>query len=303
MADGNEKQWFEKDDSAGKKKRPAPSSRPQNRQKKKAPRGGRPNGAPSGRPAGTQGQPRANRVAPNPNAPGKNPQAGKAQRPAGSPSGTPNKGPSGGVKRNTTANRKPTGKKGAQVRGKTPPSAELKDRKKKAQAVKQAPSKKPVKPSKPVKNSKPSEKTSDGHVKLTKGKVDSYTKDRRKRARNRGLKTSIITVGLVFMAVTLLIFVVHHLFNYMAVKPNLEFITSGSVEHTIGARALIVRDEEVVISATEGDLVTQATEGSRVNAGQNIAMVVPSDMEQVVSNLRETQSQISEVQQELIMEG
>ena len=306
MADGNEKQWFEKDDG-GKKKRPAPSLRPNNRQKRKAPQGGRPNGAPAGRPQGNPGQQRAQRPQNAPagkNAPNNiNKNTNTNKRPAGAPvQGKPlaGKTPEGGVKRNTTANRKPTGKKGSQVRGKTPPSAELKNKKKKAQVVKKAPSKKPVKPEKPVKKENT---TPDGHVKLKHGKVDSYTKDRRKRARNRGLKTSIVTVGLVFMAVTLLIFVVHHLFNYIAVKPNLEFITSGSVEHTIGARALIVRDEEVVVSATEGDLVTQATEGSRVNAGQNIAMVVPSDMEQVVSNLRDTQSQISEVQQELIMEG
>jgi len=306
MADGNEKQWFEKDDG-GKKKRPAPSSRPKNRQKKKSPQGGRPQGTPASRPQGnassrSQGAPASRPQASTGRTGPSKPQNDRAVKKEPNNKVTNNKRPAGqgkpsaagGVKRNTTANRKPTGKNGAQMRGKTPPSSELKSKKKKALFVKKASPKKPVKEEK---------KTPEGHVPLKHGKVDSYTKDRRKRAKNRGLKASLITVALVFMAVTLLIFVVHHLFNYIAVKPNLEFITSGSVEHTIGARALIVRDEEVVVSATEGDLVTQATEGSRVNAGQNIAMVVPSDMEQVVSNLRDTQSQISEVQQELIMEG
>jgi hypothetical protein len=100
-----------------------------------------------------------------------------------------------------------------------------------------------------------------------------------------------------------LLFVIHHLYNYIAAKPDLQFISEGSIEHTIGARAMIVRDEIIIPSGTTGDLVTQATEGSRVSAGQEIAMVVPEDMQSVVDNLRNTQSQISDVQQELIQNG
>ena len=80
-------------------------------------------------------------------------------------------------------------------------------------------------------------------------------------------------------------------------------MTRGSIEHTIGARAIIVRDENVVAANRAGDFVTEAAEGSRVAAGQSVAMIVPSDMQTVVENLRNTQSQISDVQQELIAEG
>ena len=230
--------------------------------------------------------------------------SGAKRRPAGSPR------PQNGGRR-TTANSRPTGKKRRKI-PKNPGNVPADKRR--AQVVKQqgntvapkkpVPSKAPAK--RPAEKKKVAKKADISPIKKktsNKNKVDSYTKDRRKRARNKSLKTGILTTALVLMAVAVLIFVVHHLFNYIAVKPNLEFITNGSVEHTIGARALIVRDEEVVTSGTAGDLVTRATEGSRVSVGQNIAMVVPSDMEQVVTNLRDTQSQISEVQQELIMEG
>lgn len=133
--------------------------------------------------------------------------------------------------------------------------------------------------------------------------VDPKTKKRRKTAKIKGLKIALISVVVVLFAVGVMYFAVHHLFNYFAVKPEMAFIEKGSIEHTIGARALIVRDEQVIATNATGDLVTQATEGSRVYAGQNVAMVVPEDMQNVVYNLRNTQSQISEVQQELIAEG
>ena len=129
------------------------------------------------------------------------------------------------------------------------------------------------------------------------------TEIRKKSSRRKALVNSAVAVAMVLAGIIVLMFVVHHLFDYFAVKPNLEFVTNGSIEHTIGSRAIIVRDENVVISNHSGDFVTEAAEGSRVAAGQSIAMVVPSDMQTVVDNLRNTQSQISDVQQELIANG
>ena len=126
---------------------------------------------------------------------------------------------------------------------------------------------------------------------------------RKKSSRKKALVSSALAVALVLAGILVLLFVVHHLFDYFAVKPNLEFVTNGSIEHTIGSRAIIVRNESVISSDHGGDFVTQAAEGSRVAAGQSIAMVVPEDMQTVVENLRSTQSQISDVQQELIANG
>lgn len=126
---------------------------------------------------------------------------------------------------------------------------------------------------------------------------------RKKSSRRKALVSSGLAIALVLAGVLVLMFVVHHLFDYFAVKPNLEFVTNGSIEHTIGSRAIIIRDEDVVVSDHGGDFVTEAAEGSRVAAGQSIAMVVPADMQTVVENLRNTQSQISDVQQELIANG
>ena len=124
-----------------------------------------------------------------------------------------------------------------------------------------------------------------------------------KSAESRAIRNGILGAVVVASALFVLVFVVHHLYDYIAEKPNFSFVTVGSVEHTIGAKALIVRDEDTIASENAGELVTQITEGSRVAKGQNLAIVVPEDMKSVVQDLRNVQSQISDVQQELILSG
>ena len=124
-----------------------------------------------------------------------------------------------------------------------------------------------------------------------------------KSAESRAIRNGILGAVVVASALFVLVFVVHHLYDYIAEKPNFSFVTVGSVEHTIGARALIVRDEDIIASENAGELVTQITEGSRIAKGQNLAIVVPEDMKSVVQDLRNVQSQISDVQQELILSG
>ncbi|SDX95890.1 hypothetical protein SAMN02910264_01123 [Ruminococcaceae bacterium YAD3003] len=124
-----------------------------------------------------------------------------------------------------------------------------------------------------------------------------------KSAESRAIRNGVLGAVAVAAALLVLVFVVHHLYDYIAEKPNFSFVTTGAVEHTIGARALIVRDEDTIPASTSGELVTQITEGSRVAKGQELAIVVPEEMKSVVSDLRNVQSQISDVQQEIILAG
>ena len=133
---------------------------------------------------------------------------------------------------------------------------------------------------------------------VSKGKGAAHKNARSRALRNGFLGTVAVIAGLLVLA-----FVIHHLYDYIAEKPVFSFVTTGSVEHTIGARALIVRDETIIASTTGGELVTSITEGSRVAKAQELGIVVPADMESVVSNLRNVQQQISDVQQEIIAEG
>ena len=124
-----------------------------------------------------------------------------------------------------------------------------------------------------------------------------------KGAESRAIRNGILGAVAVASALFVLVFVIHHLYDYIAEKPNFSFVTTGAVEHTIGARALIVRDEDTINCVNSGELVTQITEGSRVAKDQELAIVVPDEMKSVVQDLRNVQSQISDVQQEIIMSG
>lgn len=135
------------------------------------------------------------------------------------------------------------------------------------------------------------------------GKTAARKNPSQKSAQNKAIRGGVLGTIVVIAALLVLSFVVHHLYDYIAEKPRFAFVTMGTVEHSIGAKALIVRDEEVINSAKAGDLVTQITEGSRVAKDQALAMVVPDSMKSVVTDLRNVQSQISDVQQELIMSG
>ena len=135
------------------------------------------------------------------------------------------------------------------------------------------------------------------------GKSAARKNPSQKGAQNRAVKNGMLGLVVVVAALLVLTFVVHHLYDYIAEKPRFAFVTMGTVEHSIGAKALIVRDEVVILSAKAGDLVTQITEGSRVAKDQALAMVVPDSMKTVVTDLRNVQAQISDVQQELILSG
>ena len=132
---------------------------------------------------------------------------------------------------------------------------------------------------------------------------EKNSRNKQKNASKSALWSGLSLWIIIPVIVLILFFIIYHLTNYMAVKPVQSFITSGTIEHTIGAKAMIVRNEKVIESTCKGDLVTKSTEGARVYASQQLAMVVPSDMKSVVDDLRNTQSQISDVQLSLIQQG
>ena len=142
---------------------------------------------------------------------------------------------------------------------------------------------------------------------IEQAKIEGRTAEKKnpsqKSAQNRAVRNGVLGLIVVVSALLVLSLVVHHLYDYIAEKPRFAFVTMGTVEHSIGAKALVVRDETVILTRNAGDLVTQITEGSRVAKDQALAMVVPDTMKSVVTDLRNVQSQISDVQQELILSG
>jgi hypothetical protein len=106
---------------------------------------------------------------------------------------------------------------------------------------------------------------------------------------------------LLFMVVTAA--AILYVTDYVAPKPHYAFVTTGTIEHTLGTSALIIRDESVFKSATEGSLVTMALEGSRVSKDQLVAMVIPDGAESTTESLNQIQMQIAERQRMLLDSG
>lgn len=296
MEGKEDKQWFNKDEGDSRKKQGS-SSRPSEQQRKKksrsktnAKRRREFDKSKTPGPVGGKKAPQMKTPAPSGNNVRKNaPSSGnkaqvRDQRPATKKQGAPAPAgrPKPGVPSKAASSKKPATKKKFKF-------AKLTGKKNKN--------------TKPVKKDTNVKDTDKDTTVVIVPPVDTYKEGKKKRAKKANLRNGIVSFLLIIMAVTVLMFVVHHLFNYIAVKPQLSFISEGSIEHTIGARAIIVRKEEVIASGVSGDLVTQAAEGSRVAKDQSIALVVPDGMQSTVDNLRNTQSQISDVQQELIENG
>lgn len=134
-------------------------------------------------------------------------------------------------------------------------------------------------------------------------KESNYVATSKANAKKNSIRGVLPVVAITAATIVVLAIMVNTLYGYIAAEPNLMFVDHGTIEHTVGARALIVRDESVVNTTSVGDLVTRATEGSRVAKGQEVALVVPENQAETVENLRNTQNQISEVQQQLIQAG
>ncbi|MBQ5967173.1 MAG: hypothetical protein IJL60_05285 [Clostridiales bacterium] len=101
----------------------------------------------------------------------------------------------------------------------------------------------------------------------------------------------------------LMIIAVLYVVDYVAAKPAYAFAAEGSIEHTIGATALVARNETVMTSTHTGELMTQATEGSRVAKGQLLAMVIPEGMESTLEDLQNVEQQIVDIERQLMMQG
>ncbi|MBO4495011.1 MAG: hypothetical protein J5752_04045 [Clostridiales bacterium] len=124
-----------------------------------------------------------------------------------------------------------------------------------------------------------------------------------KKRKRDALKASFNVFLSIAILIGVLCIAVLYVVDYVAVKPKYAFVTEGTIEHTIGAKALILRDEHVTLSTHSGTLLSQATEGSRVSMDQVLAMVIPEGMESTLTELRNVERQIVDIERELMAKG
>ena len=116
------------------------------------------------------------------------------------------------------------------------------------------------------------------------------------RAAFNAFLSILILTGMMIIAVL-------YVEDYVSAKPTYAFATQGTIEHTIGANALVVRNESVINSTHTGALLAQATEGSRVAKNQLLALVIPDGMESTLTDLQNVEQQIVDIERQLMNQG
>ncbi|MBO4688461.1 MAG: hypothetical protein J5636_08110 [Clostridiales bacterium] len=124
-----------------------------------------------------------------------------------------------------------------------------------------------------------------------------------KKRRRDSLRAAFNSLLCVLILIGMLIIAVLYVVDYVAAKPTYAFATEGTIEHTLGATALVVRNETVMTSTHTGSLLSQATEGSRVAKSQLLAMVIPEGMESTLTELHNVEQQIVDRERQLMLQG
>lgn len=139
-----------------------------------------------------------------------------------------------------------------------------------------------------------------GHAKIVSAdRLDHMRNMHRKSTISRALSMTLVVMLFLVVAAAAVLYIT----DYVAAKPNCAFVSTGTIEHSIGTTALIVRDEQVFTSPTEGTLAALALEGSRVSKDQSLAMIIPEGLESTSASLNNAQQQIVELQRKLMSEG
>ena len=122
--------------------------------------------------------------------------------------------------------------------------------------------------------------------------------NRRKATRSAWLSGIIVVIVLGFAAVLNLV-----ISQIRQEKPVLVFMYEGTIEHTIGASALVIREEKLKTVDGDGTLVPMVVDGSRVAKGESVAMLVPPEMSRTAAELDNVRQQIVQLQANLMSTG
>lgn len=121
----------------------------------------------------------------------------------------------------------------------------------------------------------------------------------RRKARNRAIGLSIFVLVIMLVTVLLIITVMQQ----AKPDPRFLFIQEGELAHTVQSTGLIIRDEKVFTATSAGLLKPLATEGSRAAKGQKLALIIPEDKEEQLTELQKCEQDIVDLQTELMNDG
>ncbi len=121
----------------------------------------------------------------------------------------------------------------------------------------------------------------------------------KRKARSRSVTMTVFVLLIMIFTV----FIILRIMKQTAPKPQFMFIQKGVLEHTVGATGLLLRDEVLMRAMADGTVKPLIEEGSRVSYGQNIAIIIDKGAETSLTELKNCEQQISDLQRELINKG
>ncbi len=121
--------------------------------------------------------------------------------------------------------------------------------------------------------------------------------------RKRTLTASLILAVVVLLILAVTAAAVLYITDYVAAKPNYSFIPTGTIERSVSASGLIIREEKLLTSSAEGTLIPLAAEGSRISSGDQLATIIPEDMQEKAAELRTVKMNIVDRQRQLMKEN
>jgi hypothetical protein len=121
----------------------------------------------------------------------------------------------------------------------------------------------------------------------------------KRRDRSRSISMSIFVLIVMLLTVLLIL----NIMKRNAPKPQFMFIQTGTIEHSLTADALIIREENILSAPDNGYLKPIVQSGSRVSFGQTAAVILREGSEEALATLKNYDQQIADLQMALVLQG
>ncbi|NJP39539.1 hypothetical protein HCH52_00475 [Oscillospiraceae bacterium HV4-5-C5C] len=114
------------------------------------------------------------------------------------------------------------------------------------------------------------------------------------------------TLSLALLLLIILVVVLALIKIWLTSSPDdssLQFVYNGTLQEAYDTKALIIRDESLQTAQTSGTLRTLVPEGYHTGVGEELAMVISPDQEDLLSELDAYDQEISDLQLQLIADN
>lgn len=131
---------------------------------------------------------------------------------------------------------------------------------------------------------------------------EALARHRRNQSQRRRRRAGVLTLVFLFLLVAAVIVIVR-VYQKEQSRPQLLFVYEEHLELGPEAQALIIRDEELLLSPLAGLVDPAVPEGQHAAVGEELALVIGSALEPVLDERRSIDRQISDRQLELLATG